>query len=102
MADNFEMADGFKSEVEKTIEAYSNNRIVTRNDVISMDGYTISKELHEELKKYLDEQGYEAKSKLVQIRLPHKRYDYSNVIYDTDEYSYNKVKEYMDKYVLND
>lgn len=102
MTDKIEITEGFASEVKKTIEAYNNNKIVTRNDVISMDGYTISKTLHKELQKYLDEQCYVDESVLYQIRVPHKIYDYSNVIFDSNEYSYNEVVEYMDKYVLHD
>lgn len=88
-----------KSEIEKTIGAYQENGIVTRNDVNTMDSFALSIILHEELEAYLNEHHIENSSILVQIWAENKK-DYSNVIYDRKSYEYGIVKEYMYKYVL--
>lgn len=89
-----------KSEIEKTIKAYLENGIVTKNDVSNMGGYTTSKILHKALNDYLKENGLEDNSQATQIWAK-DRSDYQDVIYDANIYSYNKIEEYMYKYVLN-
>ncbi|NFB57999.1 hypothetical protein EXM89_17680 [Clostridium botulinum] len=89
-----------KGEIEKTIEAYLENGIVTKKDVDSMCGYSSSKKLHEELEDYLKKNDLADESNLTQI-WAQNRDDYQDVIYDANIYSYSEVKEYMNKYVLN-
>ena len=90
-----------KGEIEKTIKAYEENGIVTREDVRSMDSYACSKVLLEELQENLKKHSCSDRAELRQIGLP-GYFDYSNVIYNKEKYSYEEIKRYMFENVLHD
>ncbi|ARC84565.1 hypothetical protein U732_2961 [Clostridium argentinense CDC 2741] len=93
---NYEITESFRNEVEKTIKAYEKNGIVTRHDVATMDSHFGARRLYDALLEY----GYD-KAIIQEVFLPN-RLDYSGVIFNIEEYSYEKTEEYMFNYVLSD
>ncbi|MBU3101707.1 MULTISPECIES: hypothetical protein [Clostridium] len=83
-------------EIEEAVRFYIKQGIVTRKDVRSLDVRTIARRFEDEFKKL----GY-TEVMLAEIALSGYR-DYSGVLYNSNEYTYNEVKDYMIKNVLSE
>lgn len=84
-----------KKDIDFVINVYKRKSIVTRDDCLNLDSRPYAREMCEELKR----RGHEEAS-IIESHLP--RYsDYSNAIFNSSEFNFYEVDEYMINNVLH-
>ena len=84
-----------KKDIDFVINVYERKSIVTRDDCLNLDSRPYAREMCEELKR----RGHEEAS-IIESHLP--RYsDYSTSIFNSSEFNFYEVDEYMINNVLH-
>lgn len=85
-----------QAEIERVVNVYRTQGIVTRNDVSSIDLRSFGRQLEEKMKN----RGF-SEARYTEVLLQSRR-DYSGVLYNSEMYTDGEVEQYMINNVLSE